>query len=78
MFGKTHNTEAEIPEIDAEIPPSQAVYRQERSTTEHIFATKILAEKAIISYCYTISLLMHDMSKAFDRVDRAINNTHSR
>ena len=34
--------------------------------------TKILAEKAIISQCYTIHLLMLDISKAFNKVDRAI------
>ena len=36
-----------IHKLDAEIPPSQAACRQGRSTTEHAFATKILAEKAI-------------------------------
>ena len=58
--------------LDAEIPPSQAVYRQGRSTTEDIFSTKILAEKATTLQCYTINLPMLDMSKAFDTVDRAI------
>ena len=58
--------------IDTEIPPSQAAYRQGRSTTEHVFATKMLAEKAITSQNYTIYLLMLDMSKAFDTVDRSM------
>ena len=61
-----------ITKIDEEIPPSQAAYRQGRSTTEHVFATKILAEKAITSQNYNIYLLMLDMSKAFDTVDRSI------
>ena len=30
--------------IDAEIPPTQAAYRPGRSTTEHIFATKMVIE----------------------------------
>ena len=61
-----------IERFDKEIPPSQAAYRQGRSTTEHVFATKILAEKAITSQNYTIYLLMLDMSKAFDTVDRTM------
>lgn len=61
-----------IHKLDTEIPPSQAAYRQGRSTTEHVFATKILVEKAITSQCYTMRLLMLDMSKAFDTLDRAI------
>ena len=32
---------------DAEIPTSQAAYRAERNTTEHVFAAKVLVEKAI-------------------------------
>ena len=61
-----------ITKIDTEIPPSQAAYRQGRSTIEHVFATKILTEKATTSQNYTIYLLMLDMSKAFDTVDRSI------
>ena len=55
-----------------EIPPTQAAYRHGGSTTEHVFATKILAEKAITSQCYIILHLMLNMSKTFDTVDRAI------
>ena len=61
-----------IERLDAEIPPSQAAYRAGRSTTEHVFATKIMAEKAITSKRYTVYILMLDMSKAFDTVNRNI------
>ena len=39
-------------------------------TSEQVFAIKILAEKAIISQDYRIQLLLLDMSKAFDTVNR--------
>ena len=58
------------PIIDQEIPISQAAYREGRSTTEHAFATKILAEKATTSQDYEIYLLLMDMSKAFDTINR--------
>ena len=58
--------------IDVTIPNSQAAYRRGRSTTEHVFAAKILAEKAITSVDYTIYILLFDMSKAFDTVDRKL------
>ena len=61
-----------IHKLDVEIPPSQDAHRQGRSTTEHVFATNILAGKAITSQCYTIHLLMLDISKAFETVNRAI------
>ena len=53
------------------IPNTQAAYREGRSTTELIFAFKVLAEKAISSKTYKILILMLDMSKAFDTVKRA-------
>ena len=59
-----------IDRLDAEIPPSQAAYRAGRSTTEHVFAVKALAEKSITATNYPIHLLMLDMSKAFDTVNR--------
>ena len=59
-----------IDRIDAEIPPSQAAYRKGRSTTEHVFATKILCEKAITSVDFKIFLQLLDMSKAFDSIKR--------
>ena len=52
------------------IPPDQAAYQPGRGTTEQVFAIKILAEKAIISQDYQIHLLLLDMSKAFDTVNR--------
>ena len=58
--------------IDKIIPISQAAYRKGRSTTEHIFSTKLLIERTISSSNETIYLLMHDMSKAFDSVNRNI------
>ena len=61
-----------IERIDNEIPPSQASYRLGRSTTEHVFAAKIMAERSITSTDQTTYLLMLDMSKAFDTVDRSI------
>ena len=53
------------------IPITQAAYQSGRSTTEQVFAVKILAEKAITSENYNIFLLMLDMSKAFDTVSRS-------
>ena len=54
------------------IPPSQAAYRSWRSTTEHVFAAKVLAETAMSSKDNPIFILMLDMSKAFDTVNREI------
>jgi len=56
--------------LNSVIPNSQAAYRPGRSTTEHVFAFKSLAEKAITSSNYEIIIEMLDMSKAFDTVDR--------
>ena len=61
-----------IERIDRRIPPSQAAYRSGRSTTEHVFAAKVLCEKAITSADFTIYLLLLDMSKAFDTVNRQL------
>ena len=60
-----------VDKLNAEIPPSQAAYRAGRSTTEHVFAAKVLVEKAITSANYPIHLLMLDMSKAFDTVNQS-------
>ena len=56
--------------LSTEIPIAQAAYQEGRSTTEQVFAVKILAEKAITSSTYNIYLLLLDMSKAFDTVSR--------
>ena len=58
--------------LDSKIPNSQAAYRRGRSTTEHVFATKLLAERAATSSSYVIHLLLLDMSKAFDSINRTI------
>ena len=52
------------------IPPSQAAYSRGRSTTEHVMAFKLLAEKAVTSLEYIIHFLQSDMSRAFDTVNR--------
>ena len=38
--------------LDNQIPVTQAAYRGGRSTTEHVFSFKILAEKAVTSKLY--------------------------
>ena len=43
-----------VDKLDAEIPPSRAAYRSGRSTTEHIFAAKVLVEKGITSANYPL------------------------
>lgn len=57
--------------IYSKIPITQAAYQGGRSTTEHVFTFKCLAEKAITSSNYEIIIEMLDMSKAFDTVERA-------
>ena len=57
--------------IDDNIPLSQAAYRAGRGTTEQLLTIKLLAEKAITTPNYHTHLLMMDMSKAFDRVERS-------
>ena len=47
---------------------TQAAYQSGRSTTEHVFAIKPLAEMALTLQNVTIYLPMFDMSKAFDTV----------
>ena len=41
-----------------------------RSTTEHVFATKLIIERTISSTPYIAYLLLFDMSKAFDSIQR--------
>ena len=56
--------------IDKEIPPTQAAYRSGRGTTEQVLTIKLMAEKAATTPSYETKLLLMDMSKAFDRVER--------
>ena len=56
--------------LNSVIPNSQAAYRPGRSTTEHVFAFKSLAEKVVTSSNYEIIIEMLDMSKAFDTIER--------
>ena len=62
--------------ISDAIPTEQAAYQPGRGTTEHVFAVKMIAEKAITSNDYTAFLLLLDMSKAFDTVDRELLFNH--
>ena len=52
------------------IPLSQAAYIKGRSTTEHVFAMKILCEKAMTSYDYSTHILLLDMTKTFYTINR--------
>ena len=56
--------------LNDNIPVTQAAYRPGRNTTEHVLAMKLLCEKAITSADYDIYILLLDMSKAFDTVNR--------
>ena len=56
--------------VSTRIPIAQSAYQSGRSTTEQVFAIKMLAEKATTSSTYNIYLLLLDMSKAFDTVCR--------
>ena len=56
--------------LKTRIPLNQAAYQPGRSTTEQIFAIKVLCEKAITSDDYKLYILLLDMSKAFDTVKR--------
>mgnify|MGYP001798179549 FL=1 len=56
--------------VDQQIPPSQAAYRSGRGTTEQLLTIKLMAEKAATTPNYATNLLLMDMSKAFDRVER--------
>ena len=62
--------------LSKEIPTEQAAYQPGRGTTEHVWAVKMIAEKAIISSNYKAYLLLLDMSKAFDTVNRKILFDH--
>ena len=55
--------------IEKEIPPNQATYRSDRSTTEHVFALKLAVERTLTSKDETLYLILLDMSKAFDGIN---------
>ena len=57
--------------VQSKIPKSQSAYQKGRSTTEQVFVFRTMAEKAIASNNYHTHLLMMDMSKAFDTVNRS-------
>ena len=52
------------------LPMSQTAYRRGRSTTENVFTFKILAEKATITSNMKVNIMLLDMTKAFDSVNR--------
>ena len=56
--------------ISSSIPYNQAAYQAGRSTTEQVFAAKVLIEKAVTSSDYKLYMTLLDMSEAFDTVDR--------
>lgn len=58
--------------INQEIPPTQSAYRSGRGTTEQVAALKLMVEKAITSKDLEVQILMMDMSRAFDTVNRSI------
>ena len=62
--------------MDDEIPITQAAYRKSRSTTEHVFAVKNVIERTLNAKNETVYLILLDMSKAFDTIQRKelINN----
>ena len=58
------------------ISVSQAAYSPGRGASELILSFKLLAERAITSQNYEFHIIMLDMSRAFDTIDRAsvLNN----
>ena len=56
--------------LSGRIPKSQAAYQPGRGTTEQVLSLKLMVEKAITSSDFNIYILLLDMSKAFDTVNR--------
>ena len=52
------------------IPESQAAYSKGRSTTELVFAFKLLDEKTIATTNYEINFLVLAMSTTFDTIQK--------
>ncbi|MCP3931782.1 MAG: hypothetical protein GY705_22125, partial [Bacteroidetes bacterium] len=58
--------------LSAKIPKAQAAYQTGRGTTEQVLALKLLIEKAITTTDYDLYILLLDMSRAFDTVNRKL------
>ena len=58
--------------LSTKIPKSQAAYQKGRGTTEQVLALKILIDKALTTNNYDLYILLIDMSKAFDTVNRKL------
>ena len=58
--------------IRSEIKITQAAYSPGRSTTELVFTFRTLIEQAVCSESLSVFLLLLDMSRAFDTIDRGI------
>ena len=58
--------------IRKEIKNTQAAYSPGRSTTELVFTFKTLIEQAVCAEDLTIHLILLDMSRAFDTIERGI------
>ena len=56
--------------LETEIPLSHAAYRPNRSTTEHVFTSKQIIERTITARNESAHLIMLDMNKAFDSINR--------
>ena len=56
--------------LDHKTPITQAAYRKERLTTEHVFAAKMAIERTINARNETLHVVLLDMSKAFHNIKR--------
>ena len=56
--------------LDSAIPIFQASYRKNRSTTEHVFVNKLIIKRTISATDETVYLLLIDMSKAFNSIQK--------
>lgn len=58
--------------LDAEIPPAEAAYRKYISTMEHVFATKMILERAISAKNERPNFLLLHMTETFDSINRKL------
>ena len=56
--------------LDHETPITQAAYRKERSTTEHVFVAKMAIERTTNVRNETLHLVLLEMSKVFDSIKK--------